>query len=662
MNLVRGLLSLLCLQLFHVVQALKPPAYRADIDHGKYGSYPVKKFISSKLRAPEVNFLQWHPECDDGLYYFISPRGWKVKDPGPMILDGQGNLIFSKHFDNKFGGQAYDFKVQRYLGEDYLTFWLGDDTVRGHGAGHYYMLNSSYDIVYEIGAQNGLHADLHDFVITPEGTGLLVIFQPARADVRPLGRKFSDLKQQAIWDCLFQEVNIQTGELIFEWRASQHIDLTHTYHKLDSNMGDSGTRANPFDFFHINSVNKDELGNYLVSARNLQAVLYIDGRTKDAIWTLGGKNNDFEDLSDGHALNFAWQHDAQFVSPEAFPETYTPSPEKTGVTTRLMTLFDNAAMDWKYEYGPSYSRALLLEITYPTPGAPKDQSHASIKESPEISRSGGMYRTNWRELLSKQDLEKIAAINGTSPSYRVRVVREFINPKHVISSTQGSAQLLSQGNGKDPRVLVGYGINAVITEFSSNGSVLCDMHFGAGTSWEKGDVQSYRAYKLPWVGRPKQRPAVAIRNRHIYASWNGATECREWILQSSRDKELKEAGSGWADIAHAPKQGFETAIPLDRLEHGTPSNEYMRVLAICEDDNVCENGISEIIQDGGFLSWLPAKDLSNIHPSFDILTIAIVCLAVASMIFMVRMLRNLLRHRRHNRSSRGVLPSQRRID
>ena len=136
-------LALLCVVLplfFHTARSLEPLPYRIDIDSGRHGSYPVHEFISTRLRAPQVNFLQWHPECDDGLYYFLTPRGWKVSDPGPMILDAAGNLIWSKHFDNKFGGQAYDLKVQKYLGEDYLTFWLGDDTIRGHGAGSYYMV------------------------------------------------------------------------------------------------------------------------------------------------------------------------------------------------------------------------------------------------------------------------------------------------------------------------------------------------------------------------------------------------------------------------------------------------------------------------------------------------------------------------------------------
>jgi hypothetical protein len=37
-------------------------------------------------------------------------------------------------------GQVYNFQVQQYKGEPYLTFWAGNDAVDGHGAGHYYMV------------------------------------------------------------------------------------------------------------------------------------------------------------------------------------------------------------------------------------------------------------------------------------------------------------------------------------------------------------------------------------------------------------------------------------------------------------------------------------------------------------------------------------------
>lgn len=117
-------------------------SYNQAIDNGTYGYYPIRTYeTEAALSSPRVNWLQWSPQCDDALFYFITPRGWSLSRPGPMILDHNGELVWTKHFDNDFGGQAYDFKVQRYQDQDYLTFWLGDDTVRGHGAGVYHMVS-----------------------------------------------------------------------------------------------------------------------------------------------------------------------------------------------------------------------------------------------------------------------------------------------------------------------------------------------------------------------------------------------------------------------------------------------------------------------------------------------------------------------------------------
>ena len=61
-------------------------------------------------------------------------------------MDSHGKLIWAKSTE----GQAYDFKVQEYKGEQFLTYWQGDDKVRGHGAGDFYMvycLTPSIDII-----------------------------------------------------------------------------------------------------------------------------------------------------------------------------------------------------------------------------------------------------------------------------------------------------------------------------------------------------------------------------------------------------------------------------------------------------------------------------------------------------------------------------------
>ena len=118
-----------------------PPQYSEAVDNGTYGYYPIRTYVTAEgIESPQTNYLQWTPQCDDGLYNFITPRGWGLPTPGPMILDNWGELVWAKHFDNSYGGQAYDFKVQEFESDTYLTFWLGDDRVRGHRSGFYYMV------------------------------------------------------------------------------------------------------------------------------------------------------------------------------------------------------------------------------------------------------------------------------------------------------------------------------------------------------------------------------------------------------------------------------------------------------------------------------------------------------------------------------------------
>ncbi|KAF2721702.1 hypothetical protein K431DRAFT_346129 [Polychaeton citri CBS 116435] len=576
---------------------LSPPLYNATVDSGTYGYYPTNSFATFELREPRTNFLRWSPGCDDGSLYFITPRGYSEEEPGPMILDGSGNLIWVEHFKNTFGGQAYNFMVQSYQGQDYLTFWLGDDTVKGHGTGHYYMqLNSSYDLVHKVAAAGGLSADLHEFLITPEGTVLMTIYQIIQRDVTPLGRVFESVMEHEanyIWDGVFQEIALETGELIFEWRASDHVDITDTYRPV----GDGGTRADPFDWFHINSVEKDELGNYLISARYPHVIMYIDGRTGDTIWTLGGKGNDFMDLSDGYATNFAFQHDARFVSAQTFPSLYEPPARRQGFTTKLVSLFDNAAEDRNYRWGLSYSRALLLEVTYPTPDSEIGFTAGDLSTLVTRQADHPGYE---EEPLSEDDIQKTKTNNATDLSRSVRVIKSYRNPAGVRSSSQGSVQLIPQADGSDPHLFVGYGLNAVMTEFHPNGTALCDIHFGANTSWERGDIQSYRAYKFPWVGRPRTRPRVGTGEDGdaVLVSWNGATEVVQWLLQSSRSAR----DGDWLDVATVPRHGFETTIPLSQEAEGS---RYLRVVALGSQGEQLENGASEAFDRGYISAMLP---------------------------------------------------------
>jgi hypothetical protein len=116
------------------------PAYikDAEYDSGAYGPYPVRTYISTDIVSPRPNYLQWHKECDNGQYTLMTPRGNQVPKPGAIILDSRGDLVWWVGGYN----QVYNLMAQEYDGAKYLTFWAGDDTVGGHGAGHYYMVDT----------------------------------------------------------------------------------------------------------------------------------------------------------------------------------------------------------------------------------------------------------------------------------------------------------------------------------------------------------------------------------------------------------------------------------------------------------------------------------------------------------------------------------------
>jgi hypothetical protein len=78
-----------------VQHASTPPAHEYDkaIDNGTFGYFPTRTFVTEDgISAPHTNWLQWDQQCDDGKFYFLTPKGWSISQPGPMILDGRGDL------------------------------------------------------------------------------------------------------------------------------------------------------------------------------------------------------------------------------------------------------------------------------------------------------------------------------------------------------------------------------------------------------------------------------------------------------------------------------------------------------------------------------------------------------------------------------------------
>lgn len=279
------------------------------------------------LTPPDITITHRSARAGSGYIFLNAPYSGPGHG-GSMIIDYRGQLVWFG--PNTATEHRMNVDVQTYRGEKVLTWWEGL-VVQGYGKGRLVIADSSYRIKHVIHAARGLMADLHEFVVTPQGTALITAYKRWPADLSSVGGPSSGYMLSGV----AQEIDIQTGKLLFEWDSRNHVPLNDTYQKYEKG---TGTAEKPFNYFHINSIAVDVDGNWLISSRNTWTVYKIDrhhgGRV---LWRINGKHSDFTMEPRTH---FYWQHHVR--------------PHGPGV----LTVFDNGAKPAEEKH----SRALVLAI------------------------------------------------------------------------------------------------------------------------------------------------------------------------------------------------------------------------------------------------------------------------------------------------------------
>jgi hypothetical protein len=217
---------------------------------------------------------------------------------GPMILDEDGSLLWFKPL-SPAGARAADLQVQSYEGQPVLTWWQDPLLADGSSSAGIVIENSSYEQIAVVRAGNGYQADLHEFQITPRDTALLTVYDGIECNLSGVGGPADG----AVADTLMQEIDLKTGLVRFEWHSLDHVPLSDSYVSPLP-----GSLVEPFDFFHINSIDVMADGDLLIDSRNTWAAYDVDPRTGQVRWRLGGKQSSFA-LGTGAAP--AFQHDAR---------------------------------------------------------------------------------------------------------------------------------------------------------------------------------------------------------------------------------------------------------------------------------------------------------------------------------------------------------------
>jgi hypothetical protein len=393
---------------------------------------PPKEYQSfhsrPELRPPDVTVSSQANTATGDL--FLAPYSG-VGQYGPMILGEHGELIWFKPL-SPAGTRAADFRVQQYEGKPVLTWWQDPLIADGSSTAGEVIANSAYQDIAVIRAGNGYQPDLHEFLITPQDTGLITVYDAIDCNTSSAGGS----RDGAVADTLLQEIDLKTGLVMYEWHSLDHVPLQSSY-----NSAAPTSRAEPFDDFHINSIDVEQDGDLLVSSRNTWAAYDIDAKTGQVRWTLGGKHSSFRE---GPGAATAWQHDAR--------------QQPNGA----ITFFDNGATPKVHPQ--SRAIELTLNMTSMTATLARSYEHRNPlvagSQGNVQALAGGDWMVGWGQAgyLSEIDPAGQVLFNAHLPpsweSYRTYVLSwsgRPANPPAVAavaaSSANGGATVYASWNG-----------------------------------------------------------------------------------------------------------------------------------------------------------------------------------------------------------------------
>lgn len=235
-------------------------------------------------------------------------------------------------------------------------------------------MDQSYRVVKTVESSGaGASSDMHEFRMTPFSNGttaLMTVYQPRQYDLTTNARFNLEGGLGWIVEGVFQEVDIETGRVVFEWRSLDHVDPSQawTLPGTTDTSGDGLHEQSPWDYFHLNSIDKNAEGDYLLSARHVSAIYKVSGQDGHIIWQLGGNSPTFEQTN----FQFSYQHHARWISENS--------------THTVFSFYDNASNN--YNSTGEFSHGWIIVIDHVA------ETATMVKEWGAPEPEGGMLSTS----------------------------------------------------------------------------------------------------------------------------------------------------------------------------------------------------------------------------------------------------------------------------
>lgn len=560
------LLTRVCVSILLAVTYLSAPVcgeyISTDYDTynlGGLGHRPSHHYRSSKEYTPVLQVNIWNETAVAqpglGSHIFLRHDGPNsAAQSAPLILDARDltAVYVNRSFANVFGP-----RVQEDRGKKYLTFWAGNKgDPEGLGDGFGLAYDEEYRLVYNVSAQGlGTHADLHEFEFTGQGTVLVNAVDPVVShSAEWVG--WAGGEEYPVLDAVVQEIDLDTNEVLFSWRALDHINPMDTVSPLITI---------DWDAFHLNSIEKVfvPLSNHHIS----NFILTFRDRPKKA------------------TISSASATPTQSVSPSLFvprtsnvPQHRTPPPAKltyrpdliSGTTGEILWVLGGKSNTFT-ELPPTINAsAPLLTMRY--------QHHARFvpgTSETELTLFDNHIKRTSHGLCTRGTCSRGLHVRIDSEAQTVQILHEYLHPSQLQAQSQGSLQALMGENSKMENVFIGWGRCPSFTQHDAEtGETLLDVQISPWHSELIVDaLDNYRAYRMNWTATPLWDPAVQLvetreGDLEVYVSWNGATEVREWAVRGmvSKSVPLRENGGEKEQLlARSRRTGFETKLTVGRF-------------------------------------------------------------------------------------------------
>lgn len=278
-------------------------------------------------------------------YYFCSPvkigAGSTSFAPLHLILDDKGGLVYYKYFN---GNNTGDFKLQ------------ANGCITYSRLGKFYVMDSTFTLKDSVSIKNNLVSDGHDLQILSNGHYLLLGAENVTMDLSSyhLFNGSDPGSSSAIVKCGVIQEQDANKNVVFEWHSKDHFNFTDV---------DPAWLTNPnnVDWTHLNAVEQDVDGNFLLSVRHFNEITKIKRSDSSIIWRLGGSANQYTFINDPNM--FKAQHDVRRIGNGNLTlfDNGSASPLHS-CNAKEYQLDENsltASLVWNYnENSTTYSRAL----------------------------------------------------------------------------------------------------------------------------------------------------------------------------------------------------------------------------------------------------------------------------------------------------------------